>query len=315
MSSVDRHLARVTVAMAILLSTQTQGISQTGADAPQASERPALVSHVMPVYPQIAHSVGVSGSVQIAVVIGIDGRVADVKVLRSIPLLDQAAIDAIRQWRFAPSSGSPSTVTVTVHFILNDPTRYPRPAAYAQSLPLSVPENFAFVYEYECRGAVVEIDSIDRVVKNTEGSSSTAQQLAFGFEGEEAADVFIALLTIGLFEASSEPRDTWLEVPPAEPGIQQHGDEIVVIVPAVMPVLDVQNAPRQIRRVSGDRAPRGFLHSLEVRRRNRWTRFYWSEPTSARSSEHEKSLATAGKRIRALVQKNVTDAGMKPMCL
>ena len=311
MISVDRHLACVTVAMAILLPSQTHGISQTAADAPQASERPALVSHVMPVYPQIAHSAHVSGSVQIAVVIGIDGRVADVKVMRSIPLLDQAAIDAIRQWRFAPSSGSPATVTVTVHFILNDPSRYPRPATYAQSLPLSVPENFAFVYEYECRGAVVEIDSIDRVVKNTEGSSSTAQQFAFGFEGEEAADVFIALLTIGLFEASSEPRETWLEGPPAEPGIQQHGDEIAVIVPAVMPVLDVQNAPR----VSADRPPRGFLHSLKVRRGNRWTRFYWSEPTSARSSEHEKSLATAGKRIRALVQKNVTDARMKPMCL
>ena len=48
--------------------------------------------------------------------IGTDGKVADVKVLRSIPLLDQSAIDAVRQWEFTPTllNGSPVPVIMTV---------------------------------------------------------------------------------------------------------------------------------------------------------------------------------------------------------
>ncbi len=51
--------------------------------------------------------------------IGVDGRVADAKVLRSVPLLDQAALDAVRQWEYTPTllNGAPVPVvmTVTVH--------------------------------------------------------------------------------------------------------------------------------------------------------------------------------------------------------
>jgi protein TonB len=56
-------------------------------------------------------------------VIAEDGSVRDVKVLRSALLFDQAAIDAVRQWRFTPTllSGQPVPVvmTVTVDFKLN----------------------------------------------------------------------------------------------------------------------------------------------------------------------------------------------------
>ena len=124
MSSVDRHLARVTVAMAILLSTQTQGISQTAADAPQASERPALVSHVMPVYPQIAQTAKVSGIVIIEATVGVDGRITNARVLRSVPLLDQAALEAVRQWEYLPTTLNgvpvPVIMSVTVTFKLSD---------------------------------------------------------------------------------------------------------------------------------------------------------------------------------------------------
>jgi protein TonB len=55
-------------------------------------------------------------------VIAEDGRVRDVRVLRSIQLLDQAAIDAVRQWRFTPTllNGVPVPIvmTVTVNFEL-----------------------------------------------------------------------------------------------------------------------------------------------------------------------------------------------------
>ena len=56
-------------------------------------------------------------------VIGEDGGVRDVRVLRSIPLLDAAAVEAVRQWGFTPTllNGEPVPVvmTITVAFRLN----------------------------------------------------------------------------------------------------------------------------------------------------------------------------------------------------
>ena len=67
-------------------------------------------------------SARVSGVVIIEATIGTDGRVKDAKVLRSIPLLDQAALDAVKQWQYSPTllNGVPVSVimTVTVNFTL-----------------------------------------------------------------------------------------------------------------------------------------------------------------------------------------------------
>jgi protein TonB len=75
-----------------------------------------------PVYPPTARAAGVQGVIILEVVIGVDGAVANARVLRSIPLLDQAALDAVRQWRYEPTllNGVPTPVimTVTVNFAL-----------------------------------------------------------------------------------------------------------------------------------------------------------------------------------------------------
>ena len=86
---------------------------------------PTQISKVQPVYPPIALSARVSGVVILEAMIGVDGRVADATVLRSIPLLDQAALDAVRQWVYTPTllNGVPVPVimTVTVTFTLPPP--------------------------------------------------------------------------------------------------------------------------------------------------------------------------------------------------
>jgi len=83
---------------------------------------PTKTHDVRPVYPPIAQSARVQGVVIIEATIGADGRVKDTKVLRSIPLLDQSAVDAVKQWRFTPTllNGVPVPVimTVTVNFTL-----------------------------------------------------------------------------------------------------------------------------------------------------------------------------------------------------
>jgi protein TonB len=83
---------------------------------------PTKTQSAEPVYPALARAAGVQGVVILEVTIGADGVVSDAQVLRSIPLLDQAALDAVRQWRYEPTllNGVPTPVilTVTVNFVL-----------------------------------------------------------------------------------------------------------------------------------------------------------------------------------------------------
>jgi protein TonB len=85
-------------------------------------KEPSKIRDVKPIYPQIAITAKVEGMVIIEATIGKDGSVVDAKVLRSIALLDQAALDAVRQWKFTPTllNGIPVPVlmTVTVNFSL-----------------------------------------------------------------------------------------------------------------------------------------------------------------------------------------------------
>jgi protein TonB len=80
------------------------------------------VKNVNPVYPPIAQSARVQGIVIIEATIGPNGKVEDAKVLRSIPLLDAAALDAVKQWEYTPTMLNnqpvPVIMTVTVNFTL-----------------------------------------------------------------------------------------------------------------------------------------------------------------------------------------------------
>lgn len=83
---------------------------------------PRKIRHVSPVYPPIAQTARVQGIVVIDATIDPQGRVQEASIRRSIPLLDQAALDAVRQWQFTPTllNGVPVPVimTVTVNFTL-----------------------------------------------------------------------------------------------------------------------------------------------------------------------------------------------------
>jgi TonB family protein len=101
----------------ITLSTGERALKVGGAAKP-----PRKVVDVKPVYPKDAQDARVEGVVILDTVIGPDGKVKDARILRSVPMLDQAALDAVRQWEFSPTllNGAPITVvmTVTVNFTL-----------------------------------------------------------------------------------------------------------------------------------------------------------------------------------------------------
>ena len=84
---------------------------------------PQKIRDVAPRYPAIAQSAGVEGLVILEAVIGEDGSVPNVRVLRGKPLLDEAAADGVRQWRFTPAllNGQPVPIvmTITASFTLN----------------------------------------------------------------------------------------------------------------------------------------------------------------------------------------------------
>jgi len=87
-----------------------------------AYEMPRKLHDVAPRYPELAQRANVEGIVIIEAVIAVDGTVRDARVLRSQPLLDHAALDAVKQWRYAPTRlggvAVPVIVTVTVRFRL-----------------------------------------------------------------------------------------------------------------------------------------------------------------------------------------------------
>jgi protein TonB len=77
---------------------------------------PAKLRHVAPVYPAIAQAARVQGTVIVDAIISTSGRVESVRVLRSVPLLDEAAASAVREWVFTPTllNGVPVPVVMTV---------------------------------------------------------------------------------------------------------------------------------------------------------------------------------------------------------
>ena len=80
---------------------------------------PALLHRVEPVYPAAASEAHLSGLVILEVVVDTQGRVESVKVLRSRhPWLDNAAIQALREWRYSPLvlNGNPTPFVLTVTF-------------------------------------------------------------------------------------------------------------------------------------------------------------------------------------------------------
>ena len=75
-----------------------------------------LINQVRPVYPPLAKQARISGTVELSAIIGKDGRVQDLKVVRGHPLLVQAALDAVKNWIYKPTllNGEPVEVSTTI---------------------------------------------------------------------------------------------------------------------------------------------------------------------------------------------------------
>jgi TonB family protein len=84
---------------------------------PLRGGQPVKLFDVKPTYPKQARDAGIAGNVVLQITVGTDGAVTDARILRGIPELNDAALQAVRQWRYDMSTMSgPVTLIVTVPF-------------------------------------------------------------------------------------------------------------------------------------------------------------------------------------------------------
>jgi TonB family protein len=135
----------------VVLSTSATVVAQ----APIAGQAPVRVGGVVrapqkirdvqPVYPSLAQAAGVEGVVIVELLIAPDGHVERSRILKSVALLDQAALDAVNQWAFTPTLlngvAVPILYNVTVTFQLRNASTAPTlpplnlPAERVRALP------------------------------------------------------------------------------------------------------------------------------------------------------------------------------------
>ena len=117
---------------------QTQGDARAPFRVGGPIPPPVRINGVQPVYPPQAREARVQGRVIVEVVIDATGHVVKASILRSIPQLDAAALDAIRQWEFRPvllnGVAIPVVFTTVVNFSLAPETESQRPPPPADAL-------------------------------------------------------------------------------------------------------------------------------------------------------------------------------------
>jgi TonB family protein len=114
-------------------STPTRGSRPTAVGAPTPGppaprvpvrvggdvKAPHATVKVDPIYPDEAQAAHVAGVVLLEITIATDGSVSNARVLRSIPMLDQAAVDAVKQWKYEPTVLNGVPVEVEMNVFIN----------------------------------------------------------------------------------------------------------------------------------------------------------------------------------------------------
>jgi len=87
-------------------------------------QAPTLIKRVEPTYPDIALVAKVTGLVILEASVGKDGTVESVRILRSVKFLDEAAVQAVKQWRYQPlvlnGVATPFVLSVTLNFSVKE---------------------------------------------------------------------------------------------------------------------------------------------------------------------------------------------------
>jgi TonB family protein len=113
-SRAPRILARLFLLVCFALAGQAFFATPSHSQTHISTER-RVISRVDPEYPETLKRLFIGGIVRVETVVGPDGTVQNTKLLGGNPILGQAAIKAIKQWKYAPS-GSKDTLVVRLDF-------------------------------------------------------------------------------------------------------------------------------------------------------------------------------------------------------
>ena len=103
-------LRRTGVLLAVMVTAAGLGVAGLQAQDAQAEITRRVKSKVQAVYPELARKMNISGTVKVEVVVAANGTVKDAKVVGGHPVLANAALDAVRKWRFEPAPGESSGI-------------------------------------------------------------------------------------------------------------------------------------------------------------------------------------------------------------
>jgi TonB family protein len=248
-----------------------------------------MTKEVRPVYPNIAILAGVEGVVRVEARIGPDGRVTDARVIRSIPVLDNAALDAVRQWEFVPPAGD-ATFVATVTFVLS------RTPVSSDAQPAGVvgwpPSDFGLYYRFKCRDGVRQIASGEFI-----GSWSPVSRT---LSAEASNRLSLLLIQEGFF--SIPDAVTERSVRPAF-RVLESGIEVTVADRQVDRTFDAEASG-----TATGSSP--FHHELMVRTFGVWRIVKWNEPIAAddeRGAEASRVGAAVRRFFRSLEEKGAAN--------
>src|ERR1700675_4117920 len=155
-------------------------------------EEKALVSQVPPEYPEIAKRAHISGTVMLHAIISKDGSVKSLEYISGPQLLMKSAMDAVRQWRYKPTTlnGDPVEVDTTISVVFKLGEAPPsQSAASPQQVPPTVPlsiqsfyppaliQKVVPIYPAEAKEKHIEGNVMLRAFISSEGSTRTLQSL------------------------------------------------------------------------------------------------------------------------------------------
>jgi protein TonB len=90
-----------------------------GAAKSQAQEGRKVVTQTQPEYPELAKRLRLQGTVKVQVIIGTDGIIKNTKVVGGNPVLVESTLEALKKWKYAPSSSETAT---TLEFSFRPPS-------------------------------------------------------------------------------------------------------------------------------------------------------------------------------------------------
>jgi periplasmic protein TonB len=122
MKKVGKNILRVlvvTAAAMVLVGSASAQDQEKRLKVASDLQQAKLVSNTMPVYPVLAKRGRVEGTVRLSAVIGKDGSVERLETVSGHPILEQAAVEAVKKWKYKPTilNGEPVEVVTTIDVV------------------------------------------------------------------------------------------------------------------------------------------------------------------------------------------------------